>query len=570
MHSEEETHTKLTFDELLDLELMGFSQEEQEEVGDNQDGQETGNTGGIDFSISPWEALKKESPVEESAPDPELKTFLPPWVKPMQVQGEGEPGKGSQEEIRSGVPSPLIATIEKSFEILDKEITELEIKDITILKNDKEGYAEPTGSELPIVLKSPDGYCCIEGVQYIRDAEAKQQTKVKCEILSVKEISPVGLAIWHYSIRQKTRGGVARYMEKVKAAAECKKLFLEMYDHIRLPQQGGARRGLNRDLWVFRQDEFSEGLPAKTLCEAIDGDLNPSAKITSPGIERLNELLAIPDLFDNLSKKYPNVVPTNEINVMVKRTKDYRKLGSYSQLNIDGQGNINKLNRLAIELFYTHLAPRSVINQEDDLVSLMAKQSENTRETVLKHLSDGEYLTENALDVLIAANAPRSFFDATRNKKRKAIDAMREDEDIDDEYISNIMSENILKAFSAAQKKSPVGEFQMLSEDEVGEAGKAAQHLFESLFPSESDEEEKDSEGSSIITPPLEQNVDITPMGSLQIKDQLLAAAEDLKKLADGAPSPEQVSADLATIMATLRKLRDDINAALLDTKKGV
>jgi len=118
------------------------------------------------------------------------------------------------------------------------------------------------------------------------------------------------------------------------------------------------------EFYLFRGGEFEEGYDIASLCRAIKADIAPSLKSPENSIAWLNELLKTPDLYEKYSKKIKPLTFPEEINNLIERTKGLRKK-RFSEINVDSQKDIVKLNRLLIEHLYPDKTPKVPISWQD-------------------------------------------------------------------------------------------------------------------------------------------------------------------------------------------------------------
>lgn len=104
----------------------------------------------------------------------------------------------------------------------------------------------------------------------------------------------------------------------------------------------------------FFRDEFIPSIFVAKLCKKINKDVNNLHLDASENtINWLNELLSIPKLFDILPRKKLNI----KIKIQAYETEGYRNK-SYSNLGLDEQKNIKRLNRLLLEEIYSEYTPK--------------------------------------------------------------------------------------------------------------------------------------------------------------------------------------------------------------------
>jgi hypothetical protein len=111
------------------------------------------------------------------------------------------------------------------------------------------------------------------------------------------------------------------------------------------------------DFYLFRNFEFQDGYTIAALSNAINKDIHVPIKVPTYKISWLNELLKTPDLHEKLYKKINDNKLSEEIGVLLESTRDFRN-SKFSELTMDKQKDIIKLNRLLIEHLYPGLTPK--------------------------------------------------------------------------------------------------------------------------------------------------------------------------------------------------------------------
>ena len=116
----------------------------------------------------------------------------------------------------------------------------------------------------------------------------------------------------------------------------------------------------------FNVDEFTPPLSVEKLCAAINAD-KYDIQFTEPDntIKRLNEILEIPELYENLRSKDKLPKKDGEIS-LPPNIKDLRKEitdGRYEfvkfvTLSFDQQSKVRKVNRGLLEIAYPNEAPK--------------------------------------------------------------------------------------------------------------------------------------------------------------------------------------------------------------------
>lgn len=153
--------------------------------------------------------------------------------------------KGSKTKRRNqNQPSPGVSkeTIADRYSTCQEEITELEIASIQpcpIIPD----YKTPTLSTQPIVVRTPEACFCIDGWQFIEQAEASDRSTIRCHIYSIAQHSDTELAIRKAAIRVMPQGGKCSYAELVRNTSRLYRVLQSTLDDLVLFTHGGARRG---------------------------------------------------------------------------------------------------------------------------------------------------------------------------------------------------------------------------------------------------------------------------------------------------------------------------------------
>ncbi|MDO8141853.1 MAG: patatin-like phospholipase family protein, partial [Candidatus Brocadiales bacterium] len=112
-------------------------------------------------------------------------------------------------------------------------------------------------------------------------------------------------------------------------------------------------------LLTFCEDEFKPPLTIKKLCEAIGKDTIEKIPTNTCDnlINRLNVLLGMPDFYNNLHNKKPDIIFSKDVMELVANTKECREKVSES---LDGKEKLKlkKLNRLLLEEAYPQETPK--------------------------------------------------------------------------------------------------------------------------------------------------------------------------------------------------------------------
>jgi len=104
-------------------------------------------------------------------------------------------------------------------------------------------YREPTTAEHPIIVVTPRGKFCIEGLNLVRTALLDEMKEILCEIEVMVEHSEVELSLRKAASRIATRGGLASYSEIVRNVTAAKKQLEASGRDLRVFGHGGRRFG---------------------------------------------------------------------------------------------------------------------------------------------------------------------------------------------------------------------------------------------------------------------------------------------------------------------------------------
>jgi hypothetical protein len=116
--------------------------------------------------------------------------------------------------------------------------------------------------------------------------------------------------------------------------------------------------------YLFLGFEFEKYYDITNLCTAIKADISPSLNAPENTIPWLNELLKKPNLYEEFNKKIKASGFSQEIDTLIERTKDLRNK-RFSELNLDSQIDIVKLNRLLLEHYYPDITPKTSSLSQD-------------------------------------------------------------------------------------------------------------------------------------------------------------------------------------------------------------
>lgn len=111
-------------------------------------------------------------------------------------------------------------------------------------------------------------------------------------------------------------------------------------------------------LVCFSFDEFNSPVAIQKLCKAINNDnYNFFLNTTENTLDRLNELLIVPNFYDILYTIKPTISFSQKITELIKKTKEDRNK-KFFDLSIDKQVNIERLNRFLLEETYPKETPK--------------------------------------------------------------------------------------------------------------------------------------------------------------------------------------------------------------------
>lgn len=111
----------------------------------------------------------------------------------------------------------------------------------------------------------------------------------------------------------------------------------------------------------FSPNEFSNNLTIEALCEDINNDdYGIKFKTLDNTIDRLNEILEIPNFYDICSKKRNPLRLSKYAEKLIDESKDFRHK-SFSELSEGQKNTILKLNRMILETIYPNTCPKILL-----------------------------------------------------------------------------------------------------------------------------------------------------------------------------------------------------------------
>ncbi len=158
----------------------------------------------------------------------------------------------------------------------------------------------------------------------------------------------------------------------------------------------------------FCESEF-ELLSIEKLCNRISNDIKLNLKASYKTMDWLNELLTVPNFYNKLVGKSPDLEFSEDIKKMVNKTVVYRKK-DFSKLNEDEQHNIKRLNRLVLEETYLQETPK---NDQWKIKRLCEEINKDGYDLYLES-------KENTIDWLNELLEVKNFYDRLLNKVPKS------------------------------------------------------------------------------------------------------------------------------------------------------
>jgi hypothetical protein len=104
-------------------------------------------------------------------------------------------------------------------------------------------FAEPTTSPCPILVRTPQGYYCVDGQNLVTEARGAVQEYIRCHVSNLHDHSEEELALRKAAVREKAPGGVPLYAERVRNVGKLFQLLSQSPDVTRYVH-GGDRRGI--------------------------------------------------------------------------------------------------------------------------------------------------------------------------------------------------------------------------------------------------------------------------------------------------------------------------------------
>jgi len=151
-------------------------------------------------------------------------------------------GKRPQEAENQNSPGVLKDAQNLRFNTTREDITEISVESIQEFP-DVPDYIYPTESIHPIVVQTPEGLFCIDGMNLIEHARAQGQTNIRCHVYQIKEHSNTEMAIRKVAIRTKPVGGTCCYAERIRNAKLVSDILMDEMENPVVFLHGGDRRG---------------------------------------------------------------------------------------------------------------------------------------------------------------------------------------------------------------------------------------------------------------------------------------------------------------------------------------
>jgi hypothetical protein len=128
----------------------------------------------------------------------------------------------------------------------------------------------------------------------------------------------------------------------------------------------------------FSKEDFSPPYSVEKLCGVITADAyKVQLKAPDNSIDRLNEYLKIPGLYDIVQSIKTGLVFSGETTGLAEKTKGYRKDVVFANLTAEEQMNIKRLNRRVLEEAYSADTPKSKAGKILDMKGLQLDRSGN-------------------------------------------------------------------------------------------------------------------------------------------------------------------------------------------------
>lgn len=158
---------------------------------------------------------------------------------------------------------------------------------------------------------------------------------------------------------------------------------------------------------VFSEVEFGPPLTIEKLCKAIVAD-NYDVSIQAPieTINWLNELLEVPNFYDILHTKKPDISFSENITDLVDKTKEYRNK-SFSNLNTGEKYKIKRLSRLILEETYPQETPKRY--KRPDVHSTQAIELNGKIDITAESIPDYDHLYWSKVDFGLFNSSTQSF-----------------------------------------------------------------------------------------------------------------------------------------------------------------
>jgi hypothetical protein len=131
---------------------------------------------------------------------------------------------------------------DEKFQVTERSIETLQIADLHDIE-DIEDYRDASDATRPLVVRDPEGYYILDGVNLVNAARDAGETSMACEVDVIQEHSLTELCLRKAGIRSQTRGGRPRYAELVRNAIKLQSLLLSEGSELKSFGHGGCRYG---------------------------------------------------------------------------------------------------------------------------------------------------------------------------------------------------------------------------------------------------------------------------------------------------------------------------------------
>ena len=185
------------------------------------------------------------------------------------------------------------------------------------------------------------------------------------------------------------------------------------------------RPGESKDSREFSMSEFIQHFNVGKLCEEINNDAY-GIKLQSRDntIDRLNEIMKIPNLHEIIAKKKKNVKFAEYILNLIDKVKSYKK---QPELSAEQQNTIHELNRFILQTIYPQNCPRlrkRFMFADPEEVMMAYESGEVDLHARIKVRINGGFIDTTAGRVILMDVIENALMELEEEKRKKILNEM--------------------------------------------------------------------------------------------------------------------------------------------------